>query len=217
MTLPPAFQPPRTGHPVRVILASQSPRRRELLTLIGIPHEVQPADVDERVLDGELPVPHCERLARLKAQVVAQAMDAAAPPGQGHVLVIGSDTIVVIDDCILGKPRDREDAIRMLQRLSGREHTVYTAVAVAHGGQTVSGVEAVKVQFRTLEPARIEAYVETGEPMDKAGAYGIQGYGATIVERISGDYFAVMGLPVGRMVTLIRSLGFHYEFGPVSA
>ncbi|WP_337172514.1 Maf family protein [Gemmatimonas aurantiaca] len=199
---------PQAGASVRVILASQSPRRRELLTLIGIPHEVRPADVDETVWEGEQPVPHCERLARSKAHTLAGA--------NADALVIGSDTIVVVDGDILGKPRDRDDAIGMLQRLAGREHTVFTAVAVAHGGRTVSGVEAVQVRFRALDRARIEAYVDTGEPMDKAGAYGIQGYGATIVERIDGDYFAVMGLPLGRMVTLIRSLGFHYDFGPVS-
>jgi septum formation protein len=129
--------------------------------------------------------------------------------------VIGSDTIVVIDGNILGKPTSRDDAIAMLERLSGREHTVYTSVAVAHEGRTLSGVEAVPVQFRTLTRAHIEAYVDTGEPMDKAGAYGIQGYGATLVERIHGDYFAVMGLPLGRLVGLIRELGFTYEFGPV--
>ncbi|HEY0929338.1 MAG TPA: Maf family protein [Gemmatimonas sp.] len=199
---------PTTGSPVRVILASQSPRRRELLTLVGITHEVRPADIDETVLDGEAPVPHCERLARGKAQVLAVA--------EPDAVVIGSDTIVVVDGAILGKPRDRSDAIQMLERLSGRSHTVYTAVAVAHGGQVRSGVEAVDVQFRVLDRALIEAYVDTGEPMDKAGAYGIQGYGATIVERVDGDYFAVMGLPLGRTIMLLRELGFQYAFGSIT-
>lgn len=200
-------QPSRT--PVRVILASQSPRRRELLAQIGITHEVRPADVDETVWPGEEPVPHSERLARDKAHTLALLHPEA--------VVIGSDTIVVIDGAILGKPASRDDAIAMLERLSGREHTVYTSVAVAHEGRTLSGVEAVQVQFRTLTRAQIAAYVDTGEPMDKAGAYGIQGYGATLVERISGDYFAVMGLPLGRLVGLIRELGYMYEFGPVRA
>jgi septum formation protein len=192
----------------RVILASQSPRRRELLTLIGIAHEVRPADVDESVHQDEAPVPHCERLARAKAHTLAvQHPDA---------VVIGSDTIVVIDGDILGKPRDRDDAIAMVTRLSGRTHTVFTAVAVAHGGETQSGVESVSVTFRALDAAQIAAYVETGEPMDKAGAYGIQGFGATIVERIDGDYFAVMGLPLGRLIGLLRALGFGYAFGPVT-
>ncbi|MDQ8163263.1 MAG: Maf family protein [Gemmatimonadota bacterium] len=192
----------------RVILASQSPRRRELLTLIGIAHEVRPADVDESVHQDEAPVPHCERLARAKAHTLAvQHPDA---------VVIGSDTIVVIDGDILGKPRDRDDAIAMVTRLSGRTHTVFTAVAVAHGGETQSGVESVSVTFRALDAAQIAAYVDTGEPMDKAGAYGIQGFGATIVERIDGDYFAVMGLPLGRLIGLLRALGFGYAFGPVT-
>lgn len=192
----------------RVILASQSPRRRELLTLIGIPHEVQPADIDETVHPGEAPVPHCERLARTKAGVLAaQEPDA---------LVIAADTIVVVDGDILGKPADRADAIAMLERLAGREHTVYTAVAVAHAGRTVSAVEEVAVQFHALERALIEAYVDTREPMDKAGAYGIQGYGATIVARVDGDYFAVMGLPLSRMVVLVRELGFVYQFGAIT-
>lgn len=193
----------------RVILASQSPRRRDLLTLIGISHEVRPADVDETVLPGETPVGHCERLARQKAHTLA--MD------HPDAVVIGSDTIVVIDGDILGKPRDRDDAIAMITRLSGRTHTVLTAVAVAHGGDTRSGVESVAVTFRSLDAERIAAYVDTGEPMDKAGAYGIQGLGATNVARIDGDYFAVMGLPLGRMVELLRDLGFHYAFGPLTA
>lgn len=194
--------------PVRVILASQSPRRRELLTLIGIAHEVMPADIDETVWPGEAPVAHCERLARGKAEALAARY--------GEALVVGSDTIVVVDGDILGKPRDPEDARAMLARLSGRTHVVHTAVAVAQGGRVASGVESVDVTFRTLTPQQIAAYVDTGEPMDKAGAYGIQGYGATIVERVNGDYFAVMGLPLGRLVGLLRELGFTYAFGPVT-
>ncbi|WP_411281396.1 Maf family protein [Gemmatimonas sp.] len=192
----------------RVILASQSPRRRDLLALIGIPHDVHPADVDESVHPDEAPVPHCERLARDKVHALAVRHPEA--------VVIGSDTIVVIDGDILGKPGDRSEAIAMLTRLSGRTHTVFTAVAVAHGGVTLSGVESVSVTFRPLDAAQIAAYVDTGEPMDKAGAYGIQGFGATNVERIDGDYFAVMGLPLGRMVGLLRDLGFHYAFGPLT-
>jgi len=195
-------------HTVRVILASQSPRRRELLTLIGIAHEVSPADIDESVLTDESPLPHCERLARSKAETLA-----AVHP---EALVIGSDTIVVVDGDILGKPIDRAQAATMLARLSGRTHTVFTSVAVTWRGVTLSGVESVTVTFRPLDSARIEAYINTGEPMDKAGAYGIQGYGATNVERIDGDYFAVMGLPLGRMVGLLRDHGLRYEYGPVT-
>lgn len=189
----------------RIILASQSPRRRELLALIGIPHDVRPANVDERLLPGEQPVPHAERLARAKAETIART--------EPEAVVIGSDTIVVLDGEILGKPVTAEEAADTLRRLSGRTHTVHTAVAVARNGRMVSGVESVEVTFRPLSGAQIEAYVATGEPMDKAGAYGIQGYGAVIVERVHGDYFAVMGLALGRLVVLLGEVGVHYRFG----
>ena len=191
--------------PARIILASQSPRRRELLNLIGIPHEVMPANIDESLLPDESPVAHAERLARTKAEVVA----ARAP----DAIVIGSDTIVVLDGAIQDKPANQAEAVRTLERLSGRTHTVHTAVAVSRDGRTVSGVESVEVTFRPLTREQIELYVATGEPMDKAGAYGIQGYGAVIVERVHGDYFAVMGLALGRLVALLESVGVGYRFG----
>ena len=190
--------------PVEVILASQSPRRRELLTLVGIAHVVSPADIDESVMPDELPVPHCERLARAKAQVLAERHPDA--------VVIAADTIVVLDGDILGKPSDPADARAMIARLSGRTHTVFTAMAVARGGRTESAVEEVAVTFRVLSAEEIAEYVETGEPMDKAGAYGIQGYGATIVERIEGDYFSVMGLGLRRLVSLLERVGLRYDF-----
>lgn len=192
-----------------VILASQSPRRRELLTLVGIPHEVRPADIDESYGAGELPHAHAERLAREKAAVVARS----AP----DAVVIGSDTIVVLDGDVLGKPRDEQAAASMLMRLSGRTHTVMTAVAVMWRGVERSAVEEVEVTFHTLTSAEIDAYIATREPMDKAGAYGIQGFGATIVARVDGDYFAVMGLPLQRMVRLMADLGLSYRFGAVTA
>jgi len=192
---------------VRVILASASPRRRDLLTMIGIAHEVIPADVDETYGPEEVPRAHAERLAREKASVLA----ARAP----DAVIIAADTIVVVDGDVLGKPRDADEAARMLRRLAGRTHTVFTAVAVARGAQMLSGVEEVGVTFRPLDDATITSYVATGEPMDKAGAYGIQGYGAAIVERIDGDYFAVMGLAIGRMLALLRELGFRYDFRPL--
>lgn len=192
-----------------VILASQSPRRRELLTLVGIPHEVRPADIDESYGAGELPHAHAERLAREKAAVVARS----AP----DAVVIGSDTIVVLDGDVLGKPRDERDAASMLMRLSGRTHTVMTAVAVMWRGVERSAVEEVEVTFHILTSAEIDAYIATREPMDKAGAYGIQGFGATIVARVDGDYFAVMGLPLQRMVRLMADLGLNYRFGAVTA
>jgi septum formation protein len=189
----------------RVILASQSPRRRELLTLVGIPHTVQPADIDETYLPGEEPAAHAQRLAREKAMTVAA--------GDPEALVIGSDTIVVVDGDVLGKPNDEAHAAQMLARLSGRSHVVMTAVAVRLGARERSAVEVVGVTFHPLDVRDIQAYIATGEPMDKAGAYGIQGYGATIVERVDGDYFAVMGLPLQRMVRLMGELGVRYRFG----
>ena len=188
---------------LRVILASQSPRRRELLSLIGITHDVRPADIDESLFPGEAPVVHAERLAREKAAKISNS--------DPEAVVIAADTIVVLDGDVLGKPVDAADAMSTLARLSGRTHTVLTAVAVARGGAIRSGVEAVEVTFRDLTRAAIERYVATGEPMDKAGAYGIQGYGATIVRRIEGDYFAVMGLALGRMVELLGDIGVRYE------
>ena len=193
----------------RVVLASQSPRRRELLTLVGITHEVRPADVDEAYLAGEQPRAHAERLARAKAVVAAHETPDA--------LVIGSDTIVVVDGDVLGKPRDDAHAAQMLARLSGRTHTVMTAVAVIWRGEQRSAVEEVEVTFHALTAGDIATYIATREPMDKAGAYGIQGYGATIVARVDGDYFAVMGLPLQRLVRLMADLGVCYRFGTVTA
>jgi septum formation protein len=192
------------GAPVRVVLASQSPRRRELLALVGIPHEVVPADLDETPFAHEAPAAYCDRLSREKALAVAHRFPDA--------VTIGADTTVVIGGELLAKPEDDEDARRMLRLLSGRTHTVHTAIAVARGGAVVSAVEDVAVTFRPLEDAEIDAYVATREPMDKAGAYGIQGYGATIVERIDGDYFAVMGLPLRRLVELLARVGIVYRF-----
>ena len=189
---------------LQVILASQSPRRRQLLDLIGIRHQVEPADLDESVRPGELPEQYAERVAREKVEHVGK--------NNPDALVIGADTIVVIDEIILGKPRDTADAARMLRMLSGRSHTVMTAVAAAHNARTVSAVEIVDVTFLPLDDEIISRYVQTGEPMDKAGAYGIQGYGATIVRRIDGDYFAVMGLSLVRLVAVLRELDVAYDF-----
>lgn len=191
----------------RVILASQSPRRRDLLDLVRIVHEVRPADIDERHRPGESPRAHAERLARQKAQAIDEP----------DAVVIGSDTIVVVDGEVLGKPRDEADAAAMLRRLAGRTHLVITAVAVRWRGRIESAAEEVDVTFHPLDDAAIAAYVATGEPMDKAGAYGIQGYGATIVQRVDGDYFAVMGLPLQRLVRLCERLGLRYPFGPLEA
>lgn len=189
----------------RVILASQSPRRRQLLALIGVEHEVRPANLDETQFPGEAPRQHAERLAREKASAF-QASDA---------VVVGSDTIVVVDGDVLGKPRDAAHAREMLRRLSGRRHEVMTALAVAWRGRVESAVEEVDVTFHPLTDDDIDRYIATGEPMDKAGAYGIQGYGATIVASVDGDYFAVMGLPLQRFVRLLERVGLRYAFGPI--
>ena len=170
---------------------------------------VEPADIDETYSDGEEAAAHAERLAREKgATIAARNPDA---------VVIAADTIVVIDGLVLGKPRDEADAARMLSMLGGQTHVVLTAVAVMYRGRMRSGVESVLVTFRALDRERIGAYIATGEPMDKAGAYGIQGFGATLVERIDGDYFAVMGLPLARMVDLLQEIGVRYEFGALVA
>jgi septum formation protein len=190
---------------VRVILASTSPRRHQLLNLVGIQHEIRPSDIEEIPFPGESPEVYAERLAREKAETVARA----AP----DALVVAADTIVVIDNTILEKPRDEQHAQQMLDQLSGRTHIVMTAVAVTYEGRTVSMVERVAVTVRRLLYDEQWSYVKTGEPMDKAGAYGIQGFGATIVNRIDGDYFAVMGLSLVRLVDLMKEVGVSYEFG----
>ncbi len=189
----------------RLILASRSARRAELLKRLGLDFEIVPADVDETYIDHEMPAAHAERLAREKAITVSLENPEA--------VVIGSDTIVILDSDVLGKPRDAADAIRMLRRLSGREHEVFTGVAVVKDSVVLSGLERVVVRFRHLDQAECEAYVATGEPMDKAGSYGIQGFGSALVESIRGDYFAVMGLPVVRTLALLDRAGWRYGFG----
>jgi septum formation protein len=189
----------------RVILASQSPRRRDLLSLIHVPHDVRPADIDETYFDDEQPRAHALRLARGKAEAIQEA----------GAVVVGSDTIVVVDGDVLGKPRDDAEAARMLRRLSGRSHLVITAVAVSWNGKLEADAEEVGVTFHDLSDAQIAQYIATREPMDKAGAYGIQGYGATIVRAVDGDYFAVMGLPLQLLVRLLDKVGLRYPFGPI--
>ena len=192
-------------NPLRLILASQSPRRAELLARLGLTFEIMPADIDESQRDDETPPAFAERLAREKAQAIASRHPTAT--------VIGSDTIVVIDELVLGKPRDHDDAVDMLMRLSGREHEVFTGVAVVAEGASHSAVERVQVRFKQLSRSECEQYVATGEPMDKAGAYGIQGFGSANVASIDGDYFAVMGLPIVRTLDLLAKAGWRYSYG----
>lgn len=189
---------------VPLVLASASPRRLELLRLLGLEPEVVPANIDESWLPGEEPAAHAGRLAAAKASVVAALRPGAA--------IVAADTIVVVDGEILGKPEDPQQACAMLRRLAGRDHDVYTAIAVAWNGRSASATERTRVWFRDLDDDAIGAYVATGEPMDKAGAYGIQGYGAVLVERIEGDYFTVMGLGLARLTRLLKSVGIAYRF-----
>ncbi len=185
---------------MEMILASQSPRRRELLRQMGFTDfRVVPAKGEERSPEGLAPGPLVEYLSAQKAEEVARAWPEA--------LVIASDTVVAVDGEVLGKPRDRESALRMLRELSGRANTVYSGVTVRRGSLVRTEHEAAKVFFRTLTEEEIEAYVDTGEPMDKAGAYGIQGLGALLVERIEGDYFTVVGLPVCRLGRILTGFG----------
>lgn len=182
-------------HPI--ILASQSPRRRELLKRIVPDFVVQPADADESLSPDCTPEQNVAQLARRKARAVAQQAEAGA-------LVIAADTIVVCDDAILGKPADQADAVRMLHMLSGRTHQVMTAVCVKTAETELAEVSVTDVTFRTLHDGEAEAYAASGEPMDKAGAYGIQGAGGLFIPRIDGDYYGVMGLPVCMLGELLR-------------
>ena len=184
-----------------IILASQSPRRRELLGQMGISDFIiRPAHGEEKAAPGLSPAQLVEALSLQKGVEVA----ASAAPGD---LVISADTVVAVNGRVLGKPRSREEAAAMLASLSGRTHTVYTGVTVCRDGDALTEHEATAVRFRALTPGEIAAYVATGEPMDKAGAYGIQGYGALLVEGIEGDYFNVVGLPVCRLGRMLARFG----------
>jgi septum formation protein len=190
-----------------IVLASASPRRQELLRNASIPFTVQPADIIEAPLAGESPRDCAERLAREKAIAVSLSRPLD--------YVLGADTIVVVDDTILGKPRDRNDAVRMLRLLSGRPHVVITGVclvAVASGqwpvaSETQSAAEATSVTMCEISDAEIRDYVATGEPMDKAGAYAIQGIASRWIPRIEGDYSNVVGLPVALVYAMLRERG----------
>jgi septum formation protein len=181
-------------------LASSSPRRRQLLEMLGIPLRVVSPNVPEVRRVVETPVDYVERLAREKAMSV---------PG---TLVLGADTTVVIRDEILEKPADAADALRMLQKLQGRTHQVVTSVALVADEAIHQATDVTNVVFRKLSDEFLEGYVATGEPMDKAGAYGIQGFGAALVERIDGDFFSVMGLPLRLVLDLLERAGHGYRF-----
>ncbi len=186
-------------HPT-LILASGSPRRAELLRAAGFSFEVCVADVDETPWQNELPEAHVRRLATAKAEAVH-----ADQPGR---TVLAADTIVVVEGQILGKPRDAEDAARMLALLSGARHTVLTGIALVANGATRVAVESTDVWFAELSRAEIAAYVESGEPMDKAGAYAVQGLASRFVERIEGMYSNVVGLPLARVYRMLVDAGW---------
>lgn len=184
----------------KIVLASASPRRRELLQNMGLDFEIITSDGAEQVFENELPQDTVKRLSSEKALNVAKR----AP--YDDCIVIGADTVVAIDGKILGKPVDEGDAKRMLTLLSGRTHKVYTGVSVIEttSGERVSDYVETEVKFVNLTERQIEKYVSSGEPMDKAGAYGIQDLGAMLVEKINGDYFNVVGLPVSRLAGILR-------------
>lgn len=175
----------------RLILASQSPRRRELIGNILSDFSVIVSHVQERLPEGIRPEEVPVYLAQIKAQAVA-----AEHPDD---VVIGADTVVILDAEVLGKPRDKDDAVRMLRALSGKTHTVITGCAILQGGNATTFSELTRVEFYPLSDREILEYIATGEPFDKAGAYGIQGKGSVLVKRIEGDFFNVMGLPVARL------------------
>lgn len=180
-----------------LFLASGSPRRRELLEQIGVPHQRLSVEVDESVRPGESAEIYVERLAREKAEAGLAAL--AGQPG----CVLGADTSVVLDGRILGKPASREDCIATLRALSGRRHQVMTAVAVCDAGRTLSRLVSSEVQFRPLSDDEIQAYWDTGEPQDKAGGYAIQGLAAVFVSQVTGSYSAVVGLPLCETAALL--------------
>jgi septum formation protein len=187
--------------PLLLVLASSSPRRRELLSRLGIALEVAPAEVDESVLPDVAPERHALRVAMAKATAVADGN-----PGNP---VLAADTIVVASGSILGKPRDDEEARSMLRRLAGRGHLVITALALRFRGLAVSRLELARVYFTPMEPALIDWYVATGEPADKAGAYAVQGRGALFVARVEGNVQAVVGLPLAAIPALLRRAGLR--------
>ena len=201
-----------------LVLASASPRRRELLTQAGFTFEVRPADIPEDPRPGEDPIAYVVRLAREKAEAVyaglsrsttadpSTAVAAATSAQDDNVVVLGADTTVTLDNEILGKPADAADAARMLRLLSGRTHRVITGIAVVTAARTEVAAEVTAVKFLALSEEEIAAYIATGEPMDKAGAYAIQGRAAKWIPRIEGDYSNVVGLPLALVSTLLNSL-----------
>jgi septum formation protein len=186
-----------------LVLASASPRRRELLTQAGFEFQIHPAHIPEDPHPNEDPIAYVTRLAREKAEAVYPQL----APTHPDLIILGADTTVTLDNHILGKPENPEDAARMLRLLSGRTHRVITGVAIVSATQTQSAAEVTAVQFLTLSEEEIQAYIATGEPNDKAGAYAIQGHAARWIPRIEGCYFNVVGLPISLVSTLLETEG----------
>jgi septum formation protein len=189
--------------PAFLYLASASPRRSELLRQLGVEIRVTPAEVDEAIRPGEAADAYVTRLALEKSRAALRTLEAADAP------VLAADTAVVVDDLILGKPRDAADAMRMLNLLSGRGHEVLTSVAVCDSARESVVVNRTDVRFRSLEPDEIAAYWQSGEPAGKAGGYAIQGMGAIFIEEIRGSYSGVMGLPLFETARLLRDFGYR--------
>ena len=194
---------PNTSKPL-IYLASASPRRSALLQQIGVAHQVRAVDIDEQALPAESPRSYVTRLARIKAQTL---WDRLAVPER--LPVLGSDTTVALGAGILGKPRDRADGLRMLESLSGQTHQVFTAVALCHDGGCDLRLSVSDVTFRTLSGAEIAVYWDSGEPVDKAGGYAIQGLAAVFIERITGSYSGIMGLPLYETADLLQLVGWR--------
>ena len=191
---------------MKLILASASPRRAEILRNAGFTFDVFPADVDETILRDERAEDYVRRLAEEKARVATESLTAAVP-----AIVIGADTTVVAGGQIVGKPTDKKDARRMLRLLSGQTHEVLTGLSVTRStdGRSASHVETTRVSFASLSESEIEDYLASGEPFDKAGAYGIQGIGGRYITRIEGCYFNVMGLPLSRLWSMLSDFGWR--------
>ena len=187
--------------PVKIILASGSPRRKELLKSLGIEFEIIKPNADEKILNDESPENLCKRLAELKANSI----------NISNKIILAADTIVVIENEILGKPKNNDDAFRMLNLLQGREHKVLTGIALRKNNKLISDVEISRVKFRELNQAQIKAYISSGECDDKAGAYAVQGLGSLLIEYIKGDYYNVVGLPLCKFGKMLSNFNITLE------
>jgi septum formation protein len=201
----------------RLILASQSPRRKELLTQLGYQFSCQPANIDESVIENESPLIYVERMARLKAEHIAHRLSVARSTTDADAFIIlGSDTCVIFGNEILAKPESLDDSINILSKLSGNKHQVLTAISVTNGTRSITQTVSTDVYFKTLTVDEIVRYWQTGEPQDKAGSYGIQGIGGQFVTRIDGSYSAVVGLPLYQTSQLLAEFGLSTSLLQVS-